>query len=83
MFYSVCRLLYCAKILYHEVAYLSIVRAIVMKVKFPLGDLISCNTKNTSCLDLLALDSNSKKKKKTEVLNSKKVPRRISNARAS
>ncbi|PMD26827.1 hypothetical protein NA56DRAFT_685117 [Hyaloscypha hepaticicola] len=31
--------------------------AIVMRVKFPLRKFISWNTKDTSCLDLLALDA--------------------------
>jgi hypothetical protein len=37
-----------------------------MKVKFPLGELISGNTKTHRFLDVLALDSNSKKKKEEE-----------------
>jgi hypothetical protein len=43
--------------LYCEVAYFCIVCAIVMKIKFPLGEFISWNTKDTSCLDILALDA--------------------------
>lgn len=59
MFYNVCRFLYSAKILYYEVAYLDIVCAIeiVMRFKFHLVEFISWNTKDTSCLDLLALDA--------------------------
>ncbi len=57
MFCNVCRLLYSAKISYYEVAYLYIVCAIVMRVKFPLAEVIGRNTKDRSCLDLLALDT--------------------------